>query len=315
MIIVPRMARRRDPETTHHIMCRSISELQLFRFNDDKVKYLQLMALYCKKFECSILSYCLMDTHVHIQLDPQGCDISKFMHGLNLCYAQYYNRKYKRHGHVFQGRFINKVIDVDEYNLVVSAYIHNNAKDLPDFRDSVHTYYFSSYGVYLGNYKDNYGILNTDFILSQFGNSPETTRDQYAQFVTSCNNVTQKDKQFEIINSYIYKEPYEYRSERFIYYRDLTPEKVIEIVAEAFDIQTPDFIKIKYSHSVSEFKAISVFLMRCLCDYTYKDICKELGNLTLSQVANLCSRGFTLIQSNPKYHNLLPQLLERIRVA
>ncbi len=237
------------------------------------------------------------------------------MHGLNLCYAQYYNRKYKRHGHVFQGRFINKVIDVDEYNLVVSAYIHNNAKDLPDFRDSVHTYYFSSYGVYLGNYNDNYRILNTDFILSQFSNSPQTALVQYAQFVTSYNNVTQKEKQFEIIDSYIYKEPYEYRSERFIYYRDLTPEKVIKIVAEAFDIQTPDFIKIKYNHSVSEFKVISVFLMRCLCDYTYKDICKELGNLTLSQVANLTNRGFTLIQSNPKYHNLLPRLLEKIRVA
>ncbi len=42
----------------------------------------------------------------------------------------------------------------------------------------------SSYGVYLGNDKDNYGILNTDFILSQFGNSPETAQIQYAQFVT-----------------------------------------------------------------------------------------------------------------------------------
>ena len=160
--------------------------------------------------------------------------------------------KYKRHGHVFQGRFINKVIVVDEYNLVVSAYIHNNAKDLPDFRDCVHTYYSSSYGVYIGNYKDDYRILNTDFILSQFGNNSESARVQYAQFVTICNNVTQKDKQFELIDSYIYNEPYEYRSERFIYYRDLTPEKVIELVAEAFDIQTPDFIKIMASHILGQ---------------------------------------------------------------
>lgn len=88
---MPRVPRRRDPETTHHIICQSISEFKLFRGDCDKIKYLQLMALYCKKFQCSVLSYCLMATHVHIQFNPQGCDLSKFMHGLNLCYAQYYN--------------------------------------------------------------------------------------------------------------------------------------------------------------------------------------------------------------------------------
>ena len=101
-----------------------------------------LMRLYCKKFECKVLAYCLMDTHVHIQLDPKGWDISKFMHGINLCYAQYYNRKYQCHGHVFQNRFQSKVLDVDEYNFIVSAYIHNNPKCLPDYHDCVHTYYF-----------------------------------------------------------------------------------------------------------------------------------------------------------------------------
>ncbi|MFZ7119332.1 MAG: transposase, partial [Eubacteriaceae bacterium] len=112
---MPRVARRRDPERTHHIICRSISEISLFRSETDKIKYLNLMGLYCKKLQCSIISYCLMDTHVHIQFDPQGCDISKFMHGLNLCYAMYYNKKYQRHGPVFQGRFKNMVIEDDVY--------------------------------------------------------------------------------------------------------------------------------------------------------------------------------------------------------
>lgn len=105
-----------------------------------------------------------MDTHVHIQLDPKCCDISKFMYSLNLCYAQYYDRKYRRHGHVFQNRFLNKVIDVDEYNLTVSAYIHNNPKSLPNYHDCVHKYYFSSYGIYLDEHPDDFGLLDTDFL-------------------------------------------------------------------------------------------------------------------------------------------------------
>ena len=109
---MPRIARIKAPDTIHHVMCRSISELTLFKNYKDKVKYLELLALYCEKFQCSILSYCLMDTHVHIQLDPRGSDMSKFMHGVNLCYAQYYNQKYRRHGHVFQGRFLSRAANL-----------------------------------------------------------------------------------------------------------------------------------------------------------------------------------------------------------
>ena len=313
--LMPRTARRKDPERPHHVMCRSISEIRLFKNDNDKIKYLQLMALYCKKFECKILAYCLMDTHVHIQLDPKGCDISKFMHGVNLCYAQYYNRKYRRHGHVFQNRFHSKIIDVDEYNLAVSAYIHNNPKSLPDYYDCVHTYYFCSYGVYLNHRPDDFGLLDTDFILSQFDKNPKVAQKIYAEFVTSCNNVIQKQKLFEIIDHFITTESYEYRSERYIYYRELKPQQIIETVAKTCNITNPEFIKIKYCHSITEFKAISVFLMRDLCDYSNKEICKEIGNLTLSRVANLCNQGFKLLSEDPRYKDLLPKLLNTIRVA
>jgi len=50
---MPRVARRKDPETTHHIMCRSISEIRLFK--NDNVKYLELLALYCQKFKYNFL--------------------------------------------------------------------------------------------------------------------------------------------------------------------------------------------------------------------------------------------------------------------
>ncbi|MPW25258.1 hypothetical protein GC105_05585 [Alkalibaculum sp. M08DMB] len=48
-------------------------------------------------------------------------------------------------------------------------------------------------------------------------------------------------------------------SERYIYYRDVTPRKVIETIAEVFDISTPEFIKIKYNHSVTSLKLYPYF--------------------------------------------------------
>lgn len=312
---MPRTARIKSPDLPYHIMCRSISEISLFKSDEDKIKYLQLMNRYCKKFQCSILAYCLMDNHLHIQFDPQGADISKFMHGLNLSYAQYYNRKYKRHGPVFQGRFISKLIDVDEYNLIVSAYIHNNPKNIPDYSDCVHSYQFSSYGIYLGHFKSQAEMLNTDFVLSQFSDNLETARIIYADFVINCNNVAQKQEQFELIDTYLSEEPYEYRSGRLFYPRDFEIKRVVDTVAEAFDIKNQDLLKIKYCHNLTDFKAVCIFLMRCLCDFTYKEICKELGNLTLSHVAKLSDRGFELLSNNPKCQDLLPRLLDECKAA
>jgi len=54
--------------------------------------------------------------------------------------------------------------------------------------------------------------------------------------------------------------------------------------------------------------------MRCLSNSSYKDICKTLGDITLSQTAKLNNKGFHLMQK-PKYKELLPQLLEKIKVA
>ena len=311
---MPRVARRRDSKSTHHIICKSISEFTLFHNDTDKVKYIHLMGIYCNKFKCSVLSYCLMDTHVHIQFDPQGCDISKFMHGLNLCYAMYYNKKYHRSGPVFGGRFKNIVIEDDVYNLAVSAYIHNNPKDLPDFRDCIHTYVFSSFGMYLGHNSNHPDMLNTDFILSQFANDPVEARKLYAEFVSSCNKTAKKEKIYELIDDFTCNESFEYKSERCIYPREFKPVEVIDTIAKTLNITNPNMIHVKYNHKNTEYRSLCVFFMRCLCDYSYKDICKVIGNISLSQVSKLCSKGYVLIISKTKYSVLLTSFFESPKV-
>jgi putative transposase len=123
---MPRFARIKSPEYIYHVMCRSISEFNLLRDEDDKNYYLTLLKKYNKKFHCKIYAYCLMDTHQHMHIDPQGFDISKYMLCVNTSYVLYYNKKYNRHGHVFQGRYESRVVSNDGYSLAVSAYIHNN---------------------------------------------------------------------------------------------------------------------------------------------------------------------------------------------
>src|SRR5665647_1786261 len=102
---MPRTAREKSPDAMYHVMSRSISELDLFRNAEDKKKYIRIVKRYKEKYKIRIYAYCLMDNHSHLMIDANGADISKVMQGINLSYARYYNKKYCRHGHLFQDRF------------------------------------------------------------------------------------------------------------------------------------------------------------------------------------------------------------------
>jgi putative transposase len=91
-----RKARVKTNESIFHIVCKSISEVNLFKNDDDKEKYLSLVKKYKKLYKVKIYGYCLMNNHTHLLIDANGADISKVMHGVNLCYAMYFNKKYKR---------------------------------------------------------------------------------------------------------------------------------------------------------------------------------------------------------------------------
>ena len=160
---MPRTARIKDENSIYHIMVRSISELDLFKEDEDKLKYLELIKRYQLKYMFKLYAYCLMDNHGHLLIDVNGGDISRIMHSINFCYAQYYNRKYKRHGHVFQDRFKSKIVKDEKYLIMLSAYIHNNPSDIKKFKYRVEEYRFCSLKDYI-NKENEFEILDKSFL-------------------------------------------------------------------------------------------------------------------------------------------------------
>ncbi len=69
-----------------------------------------------------------MDNHVHIVIKEQKDTISRIMKRIGASYAHYYNKKYKRVGHVFQDRYKGETIEDEKYLLAVIRYIHNSPK-------------------------------------------------------------------------------------------------------------------------------------------------------------------------------------------
>lgn len=303
---MPRKARSKDPLAIYHVMCRSISELLLFACDEDKDYYLLLLKRYLSKYHCSLYAYCLMDNHLHLQIDPKGFDISTFMHSVNTAYVRYYNKKYNRHGHLFQDRFQSRILSTDEYNLSVSAYIHNNPHDIESFSGREETYEYSSYGIYLGIVPDRYGLVETCFIQGLFGlPSHKLFTKRYHEFVRSRLN-NQENEEMQIIKPM--DAEYEYVSGRNVIIRERPVNDIISFISRKLKIHQHTGLKTKSRRQLTDYRAFTAYVLRVLCNLSYRDICKHIMNITITSCSRLCSYGYELTNNSDKHLKIFNEL-------
>lgn len=299
---MPRIPRVKSENAIYHIMVRSITEVPLFKKHEDKIRYLNKMREYQKIYKFKVYAYCLMSNHGHFIIDSNGADISKIMHGLNFSYATTFNSIYKRKGHLFQDRFKSKIVDTQRYLIMLSAYIHNNPLDIRGYEKCPEKYKYSSLKVYLGFEKDDTGLLDEEFIMQLFSNNVKKARENYAKLVYMCNKEKlKKELEFE-------DEKTEYRSERKVIVRNFNPKEIMKFISKEIGINEI-MMYAKNNKNTRIVKALASLLMKSLCNYSCKDICNVLGNITQSTVSRLCSMGVELISKEDKYKNLINKFI------
>ena len=303
---MPRKARQKSPDSIYHIMCRSVSEFLLFRDNEDKCYYLELLKRYKEKYKCSIYGYCIMDNHLHLHFDPRGYDVSKFMQSTNTAYVRYYNKKYKRCGHVFQERFESRILSSNEYNLAITAYIHNNAKDISGYAGKEHLYPYSSYGIYLGLRKDSLGLVDQSFIQSLFSvGGHEAFKKRYAELIINQRDIGCLKGIAQKLSKAIENE---YRSGRSVILRDRLPSHVISYISNRLLKNGESEILLKSKRKAIDYRAFCAYVMRVLCGLGYRQICDNIYNITISGCERLCSKGFELVNDNKEYAGIFNEL-------
>lgn len=301
---MPRTARIKTYNSIFHIMCRSISEIDLFKDENDKTRYLTIIKKYQMIYIFKVYGYCLMDNHVHLIIDANGSDISKVMHSINFSYAQYFNRIHERHGHLFQDRFKSKIIKDERYLLTLSAYIHNNAVDISAYRTCPQNYPFSSLGIYLGLWKDKFKLVDESFVMSFFGKNSKETKNHYISLVLKCNDKEFKDNlEFE-------DEVTEYKGERVLLIRNYKEEDIINFISSKLNISKISLC-MKYSRSLVYARALLVILMRSLCNFSCSNICRLLGNITQARVSKLSSTGVSLLEKDDNFKYLVEEFIHQ----
>jgi len=124
---MPRAPRIKDAGFLHHVISLGNDRQPLFKSTADFQTYIDLLEEGRKKYPLKIYNFVLMTNHVHLLIEPTADgNLSKFMEMVSKNYAKYFNKKYDRIGHVFQGRFKSFLIQEDRYYFACTRYIDLN---------------------------------------------------------------------------------------------------------------------------------------------------------------------------------------------
>ena len=179
------MARKKRVEIEgglYHVITRGNDRQDIFHSKEDHTKFLSLIAQQKARSPFFLYAYCLMTNHLHLLIERQEDTVGRIMQRVLTGYSQYYNRKYGRIGHVFQGRYKAILCDSDSYLAALVRYIHLNPVRarmvvLPE------EYPYSSHRAYLGIEPE--GVVDVDPVLRLFGARREIARRGFAEYVRS----------------------------------------------------------------------------------------------------------------------------------
>ena len=132
----------------YHIVNRGVEQRIVFKEADDYEYFEELLCFYAKSYHIILHNYCLMSNHYHLLIEIQQENLSKFMKQLNANYAIYFNKKYKRSGHLWQGRFKSWYVTDEAYLYTLMNYIEQNPLKVNMVQD-LSEYPYSSYHYFL----------------------------------------------------------------------------------------------------------------------------------------------------------------------
>jgi len=166
----------------YHVITRGNNRQTIFTCNDDFQKFLSLLEIQKHKLPYFLYAYCLMSNHVHLLIERQADAIGRIMHRVLTGYSQYYNRRYRKVGHVLQGRHNAILCQSDRYLSELVRYIHLNPVRAKMVRKP-EAYEYSSHRQYLG--MEAAGMVDVDPVLRHFGARKEVARERFRQFVVA----------------------------------------------------------------------------------------------------------------------------------
>jgi putative transposase len=109
-----------------HVTTRGVARAVIFVDEDDYGYFHAQLVRVKRRFDWTVHAYCLMPNHYHLIVETTRAELSKGMQRLNGLYAQHFNHRHDRVGHLFQNRFSSYVIESEDHFEQALAYVRAN---------------------------------------------------------------------------------------------------------------------------------------------------------------------------------------------
>ncbi|MGB8356420.1 MAG: transposase [Chthoniobacteraceae bacterium] len=177
----------------YHVTARGNERQLIYRSDADRRIFLDTLEKMRERFGVILHCYCLMPNHFHLVMETPAGNLSRAMGWLQTTYTIRFNRKYRRSGHLFQGRYKAHLVEADNYGMELVRYIHLNpvrpkkkSDPVPVERwESLEAYEWSSHGHYLGKGRQAKPEVTTEWLGFWHGELGAARRE-YRKFIKSA---------------------------------------------------------------------------------------------------------------------------------
>lgn len=187
---MPRPPRLEFSGAVYHVIARGNEQRDVFRNDADREFYLRRLAHYRDQFRFRLYAYCLMSNHVHLALETGPVPLSRIVLALHGSYAQAFNQRHQRVGHLFQGRYKAFLVQKTSYLLALVRYIHENPVKA-GLVSEPRLYRWSSDRFYQGAHAPDW--LDTRGLFQLLGADPGRAARRYRTFMTSVRSDAYED--------------------------------------------------------------------------------------------------------------------------
>jgi putative transposase len=281
------------PGAFYHVMLRGNAKQTIFYDQEDIRHFEKILGQGLERYNLRLCAYCWMKNHVHMALQVSDIPLSKMMQSLSQRYTNWFNRRYDRVGHLFQGRYRAILVDEEGYLRDIIRYIHLNPVRAQLVNDPL-DYPESSHRTYLSSDKVSRGIC-VDPALKLFGQTQENARIKYRHFMGQLLD----EEYLELLrkggtdghilgdDNFVQK-VFHHAEDQSV--SDISFDALTALVAEKYNLFSQNILSKNRSRPVVEARAVVALLAVDCTRHTLKEVSQYLGReiSTMSrQVINL----------------------------
>lgn len=285
------------PGYAYHNVARGNERRNIFRDDDDMRKFLSIMGDAKDKFQFILYSYTLMSNHYHFLAELKLPNMSQAMQYINTAYCIYFNRRYRRSGHLLQGRFGATLVEHGQDIKFVTAYIHLNparafmVKKLTDYQ-------WSSHRQFTGGVSN--GIAEPEYVLRYFSNNRKEAIEKYEKYLEEVALFDDKKNKARIYGDYVLGSEGFVRKIKLMFKdqvlpNDIANRKKLKKIYGLSDIISSVQRRLKISEETLLFKKgkwnrgkrILIYLLATDAGMTFSGIGKLLGNMSVGSIGRI----------------------------